>query len=273
MVRDCRRFLPVRSSHRVSTSLHPLAPPALPGFIATMSAVTPARGRACGLLNLAPFPCNLPRRSLHFTCLAFRALCLQPPRRSPDRFDTYSSASWASRFGTGLGFATPSQARQTARPNRVCLPTDCSFASGCSPPRLAADAVTSGFRLVGSPGWTFTSLTKHARGRTMAGTSPAMTIAERHYFSAYGVNGGAEWSGSSASPDQVRGRLWTSGKGGAPEAFAIPSALLPRPSSGSEHWDGFQGHGWDKVERRPPRWVGTKPRLTRLDSVMEGAAN
>ena len=143
----CRRADSVRSKHRVSTFLHPLAPPALPGFIATMSALTPARGRACGLLNLAPVPCSLPRRSLRFTCLAFQALRLQPPVRSPDRFNTYVSASWASRCEAGLGFAIPSQARQTARPNRVCHPTDCSFASGCSPPRLAANAVTSGFRL------------------------------------------------------------------------------------------------------------------------------
>jgi hypothetical protein len=42
-----------------------LAPPALPGFIATMSAVTPARGCACGLLDLAHIPCSTPRRSLH----------------------------------------------------------------------------------------------------------------------------------------------------------------------------------------------------------------
>jgi hypothetical protein len=33
--------------HRVSIFLHPFAPPALPGFIATMGAVTPARRTAC----------------------------------------------------------------------------------------------------------------------------------------------------------------------------------------------------------------------------------
>ena len=123
----------------------------------------PARGWTCGLLSLAPFPCNLPRRSLHFTCFAFRALCFQPPRRSPDRFNTHFSASSASRVCAGLGFATPSHrssargqapARHTARPNRVCHPP---LSQGqalriarsprvAPPPRLAADAVTSGFR-------------------------------------------------------------------------------------------------------------------------------
>ena len=49
----CSRACSVGFGHRVSIFLHPLAPPALPGFIATMGAVTPARptglltSRAC----------------------------------------------------------------------------------------------------------------------------------------------------------------------------------------------------------------------------------
>jgi hypothetical protein len=38
----------------------------------------------------------------------------------------------------GLDFTLNPQARRYARPNRVRYPTDCMFASGCSPPRLAA---------------------------------------------------------------------------------------------------------------------------------------
>ena len=60
--------------------------------------------------------------------------------------------------GSGLRHSIPRiksvgrlRARQSARPNRVRHPTDCSFASGCCPRRLTANAVTSGFRLVGSP--------------------------------------------------------------------------------------------------------------------------
>jgi hypothetical protein len=46
-----------------------------------MTALAPARGCACGLLNLAHIPCSLPRRSLHVTGITFRALRLQAPRR------------------------------------------------------------------------------------------------------------------------------------------------------------------------------------------------
>jgi site-specific DNA recombinase len=63
--------------HRVSIFLDPLAPPALPGFIATMGPVTPAR--PTGLLASGS-PC--------VTQPTFRALCLQPPTRSDDRFRT-----------------------------------------------------------------------------------------------------------------------------------------------------------------------------------------
>jgi hypothetical protein len=41
------------------------------------------------------------------------------------------------------GFATSEQARQRTPPNRVRHPTGCSFASGCSPPRLAATQLPS----------------------------------------------------------------------------------------------------------------------------------
>src|SRR5919108_5104914 len=37
------------------------------------------------------------------------------------------------------------QARRRTSPNRVRHPAGCSFASGCSPPRLAADAVAFGY--------------------------------------------------------------------------------------------------------------------------------
>ena len=91
--RDCHRCSSVRSRHHVSTFLHPprvrplagpracFCPPALPGFGATMSALTSARGCACGLLNLAHIPCSLPRRSLHVTGITFRGLRVQSPHR------------------------------------------------------------------------------------------------------------------------------------------------------------------------------------------------
>jgi hypothetical protein len=43
----------------------------------------------------------------------------------------------------GPGFATDEQARRHTPPNRVRSPAGCSFASGCSPPRLAATQLPS----------------------------------------------------------------------------------------------------------------------------------
>ena len=43
----------------------------------------------------------------------------------------------------GSGFTLNEEARRTTRPNRVRYPTDCMFASGCSPPRLTATQLPS----------------------------------------------------------------------------------------------------------------------------------
>ena len=43
LCRHCRRLFFRRFGHCVSTFLHPLAPPVLPGFLATMGALTPGR--------------------------------------------------------------------------------------------------------------------------------------------------------------------------------------------------------------------------------------
>jgi hypothetical protein len=64
---QCRRVRSAGRGHRVSIFLHPLAPPALPGFIATTGAPTPARptdllaSRACpGEGRGLPASCNRP---------------------------------------------------------------------------------------------------------------------------------------------------------------------------------------------------------------------
>src|SRR5262249_46580335 len=74
--RHCHRFSSVRSDRHVSTSLHPFAPPALPGFLATMSALTPAPLRlpSAGLSASDAWP-SKPSVSNHLTA-------------SRDRFDT-----------------------------------------------------------------------------------------------------------------------------------------------------------------------------------------
>jgi len=43
----------------------------------------------------------------------------------------------------GPGFTLNEEARRTTRPNRVRYPTDCMFASGCSPPRFTATQLPS----------------------------------------------------------------------------------------------------------------------------------
>jgi hypothetical protein len=48
---------------------------------------------------------------------------------------------------SGLDFTLNEQARRNARPNRVRHPTDCMFASGCSPPRLTATQLPSATRI------------------------------------------------------------------------------------------------------------------------------
>jgi len=52
----------------------------------------------------------------------------------------------------GLDFTLNPQARRYARPNRVRYPTDCMFASGCSPPHLAVTQLPSATGIGHNPG-------------------------------------------------------------------------------------------------------------------------
>ncbi len=127
----------------LSTFLHPFAPRALPRFLALTGALTPARGALRTLIRgneHPPYPrqvslihktrpsmhsvtTHLTRPAIAFTLPAQRD---RPPGLCPD-----------------LDFAFGQQAHRYARPNRVCYPTDCMFASGCSPPHLAAEQLPS----------------------------------------------------------------------------------------------------------------------------------
>src|SRR6185369_11552867 len=69
------------------------------------------------------------------------------------------------------GFAKDEQARHGATPNQVRQPTDCRFASGCSPPRLAATQLPSTKEARHPPARTSTVPTKRPRGRTHPGES------------------------------------------------------------------------------------------------------
>ena len=140
--RHCRRLCFRASGHHASIFLRPFAPPALPGFVATMDALTPAR-RLFGCLAMNTG--LLRSRSPCFTCRAFRPFRLQPPVTSHVvAFDTLPlSVDGASAFATVWASPFASRLAGRTRPNRVRHPTDWSFTSGCSPPRLAATQLRS----------------------------------------------------------------------------------------------------------------------------------
>jgi hypothetical protein len=148
--RHCHRFVssfPVRG-HSASISLHPLAPPALPGFSATMDALTPegwlfvhgSRATADGRAGVTahehhpvPFrsPCfmrsNLPTIPSPTTLRRPCAMIWFSDHRAYRR-DTLSGVR-TDRQRRQLGFATGVEARRDVWPNRVrCLRT------GRSPP-------------------------------------------------------------------------------------------------------------------------------------------
>jgi hypothetical protein len=104
--------------HCISTFLHPFAPPALPGFFATMSALTPARRlfvSLSGTMNSAWNRAGLPA-SCH---RAFRSFRLQPPVVVPARFWGLLRRAYRATHARPplrgqcviLGFAIHSQAR------------------------------------------------------------------------------------------------------------------------------------------------------------------
>src|SRR5262249_32033751 len=81
----CHRLFFRRFVHRVSTFLHPFAPPALPGFFATMGALTP--GRPALRVLIRDNELRLWRRpGLPAFChRIFRSFRLQPPTVAPTR--------------------------------------------------------------------------------------------------------------------------------------------------------------------------------------------
>ena len=119
----------------------------------TMKALTPAR--------------VTPRAGLP----AYRAI---PSRRSISnhvmRPDIALSAN-CQRVGRVSDFAMNEQARRYIPPNRVRYPTDRRFASGCSPPRLAATQLPSATGLWLTPARTCTVLLWRLHRRTHAGES------------------------------------------------------------------------------------------------------
>ena len=111
------------------------------------------------------YAAHLRRRSPRLLRHTFLSFHLQP-RQLPDH--RLPPRQRDPRFS---GFALVSQARRSSPPNRVRYPTDQQFASGCSPPRLAATQLPSATELWLSPTRTFTVLIWRPHGRTI----PAVT--------------------------------------------------------------------------------------------------
>ena len=150
-----------------STFLHPLAPRALPRFFATMDALTPARGALRTQhkrIEHPPWPgqvspVHMTRTSLHSVTnhptrpvIAFplptqRDRLPEPGLRPAVPMPCRGLANlWQTsclRPRPGLDFTINEEARRYVRPNRVRFTTDCKFASGCSPPRLATTQLPS----------------------------------------------------------------------------------------------------------------------------------
>ena len=139
-----------------SISLRPFAPPALPGFHATMDALTPVRPALRAAITESEHR-PVPHRAPGFMYQAFLTSCLQPPGVPDRRFSRcrspFSAADlhnlpstrrkapgfvvvvWASPLGCRLAAAT--------RPNRVRFSTGRQFTSSCSPPHLMVTQLPS----------------------------------------------------------------------------------------------------------------------------------
>jgi hypothetical protein len=168
LARHSRGSLFVRCSLHTSTFLAPLAPRALPRFLAVMGPLTPARPTA--------LPPPLLRTGLPGSHRAtFHAFRHHPPDAPHHRFSMSLQRDGLPGRGRtpvpppspGLGFALESQARRNARPYRVrSLRTACS--SSVAP--HTASRQRSYFRLPGvdiSRKRTFTFLIARASRRTI----------------------------------------------------------------------------------------------------------
>ena len=96
---------------------------------------------------------------------AYHLLTVPPPTKNAPR---HRFVRPVQRDGWVSGFAVRSQARRNIPPNRVRQPTDRPFASGCSPPRLAATQLPSATEFWHTPTRTSTVLVMRHHGRTSA---------------------------------------------------------------------------------------------------------
>ena len=153
-----------------SIFLRSLAPPELPGFIATMNALTSAGWFFVPVGSLIVSPAHehrlVPDRSHCFMCLAF---CTIPSPTTPlppaIALTRYPSAWQTSEIG--LGFARCQEARQTERTNRVHFRYGLVILLQLFPTPPHDDAVTFRYRPESAyRKRTSTSPTKHTNSHT-----------------------------------------------------------------------------------------------------------
>jgi len=128
------------------------------------------------------YTAHLRRRSPRLLRHTFLSFHLQPRELPGHRFPPRQRDQRVSDF------TLESQARRSSPPNRVRYPTDRHFASGCSPPRLAATQFPSASELWLSPTRTFTVLMWRPHGRTIpavAGMTEARHIRTPERSGAY----------------------------------------------------------------------------------------
>ena len=164
--RHCRRCCFHGLGHPTSIFLEPFAPPALPGFVATMAPLTPGRWALWVLMRGHELPpvttqvsffkaFDLPSIPSSTTVLpfpqhGFRTLPQSDglPRLSPGK--TSSVEGLPSR---GQGFTVVTPAPRQAWPNQVRYPTDWTFTSSCSPPLLTETRLLSVTSFVTQTRW------------------------------------------------------------------------------------------------------------------------
>jgi hypothetical protein len=143
------RFCPMRNCS--STFLPPFAPRPLRRFFATMDALTPARRALRALIRGNELPScpgqvslvHIARPSMHSVAKHLtRPVIASALPTQLDRLPNLP-VDGPCPPRSGLDFALNPQARRRVRPNRVRHPTDCMFASGCSPPRLTTTQLPS----------------------------------------------------------------------------------------------------------------------------------
>ena len=137
--RHCRRGVFRAFGHSSSIFLEPFARPALPGFVATMAPLTPARHRLVSY------------RSLCVMCSAFRSFRLQPPGAPRHRFDTLPFSVTGFRFRSGLRQLAAGSPKHPAESSSLMLRTDHSPCGTLHPAsrRRSSVRLQAGERLLG----------------------------------------------------------------------------------------------------------------------------